>query len=37
VLQLLMTCPTELFEQAGPEFTRFIGTIKPLATGSGTR
>jgi hypothetical protein len=37
VLQLLMTCPAELFEQAGPEFTRFVGTIEPLATESGVR
>lgn len=37
VLQLLMTCPTELFEQAGPEFTRFVSTIKPLAAESDAR
>jgi hypothetical protein len=37
VLQLLMTCPAALFEEAGPEFTRFVGTIKPLPTESGVR
>lgn len=37
VLQLLMTCPTEIFEQAGPEFTRFVATIEPLPTESGAQ
>ena len=37
VLQLLMTCPTEVFGQAGPEFTRFVGSISPLSTESGAQ
>ncbi|MBU9767027.1 hypothetical protein FR943_24720 [Mycobacterium sp. TNTM28] len=29
VIQLLMTCPTELFDQAKHEFRQFVGTIGP--------
>lgn len=30
VLQLLMTCPADVFDQAGPEFGQFVATISPL-------
>jgi hypothetical protein len=29
VIQLVMTCPAELFEQAGPEFGRFMASLAP--------
>jgi hypothetical protein len=29
VLQVIMTCPTEIFSEAGKEFQRFVSTISP--------
>ena len=29
VLQLIMTCPTGVFDQAGPEFSQFVAMISP--------
>lgn len=29
VLQLLLTCPADVFDQAGPEFSHFVATISP--------
>jgi hypothetical protein len=30
VLQLIMTCPDDVFDQAGPEFSAFVATITPV-------
>jgi hypothetical protein len=32
VLQLLMTCPADIFDQAGPEFRRFVASISSPVT-----
>ncbi|BBZ10616.1 hypothetical protein MBRA_08110 [Mycobacterium branderi] len=29
VLQLVMTCPADVFDQAGPEFSQFVTSISP--------
>ncbi|BBY09072.1 hypothetical protein [Mycobacterium noviomagense] len=30
VLQLLLTCPADVFDQAGPEFSEFVSTVSPV-------
>lgn len=30
VLQLLLTCPSDVFDQAGPEFNGFLATVSPV-------
>lgn len=37
VLQLLMTCPTDVFDQAGPEFSQFVASISPLQSDAPTQ
>lgn len=37
VLQLLLTCPAAVFDQAGPEFAQFVASIAPLPSESPTK